>query len=86
MERRLMLDTARRELAHIPDWPAHQRLLRAAYWNMRLNSLGRKHEIPDDPLEVVKRAIALCARDEPEASYEFDRAFFEEESRRRRRQ
>lgn len=83
MNRQDMLDTARRELAHIPDWPFHQRLLRAAYWNMRLNSLGRKREFPDDPLELVRRAIETCAKTEPGQVYEFDKAFFEEESRRR---
>jgi TPP-dependent trihydroxycyclohexane-1,2-dione (THcHDO) dehydratase len=80
MTRREMLDIARRELAHIPDWPFQQRMLRAAYWNMRLNSLGRKHQISDDPLEVITRAISVCSKDAQTSAFEFDRAFFEEES------
>jgi hypothetical protein len=78
-----MLEIARRELAHIPDWPFHQRLLRATYWNMRLNSLGRKPEFPDHPLQLIRKAIEICAKTDPAPTYEFDEAFFEHESRMR---
>ena len=84
MKRTEMLDIARRELAHIPDYPLEQRVLRSVYWNLRMNSLGRKSEVADDPMEVLKRAIRVCQRDEPGQKYEFDRAFFEAESRKRR--
>jgi len=79
-----MLEIARRELAHIPDWPFNQRQLRATYWNMRLNSLGRKREFPDDPLQLVRKAIEICAKTDPGSTFEFDEAFFEQESRIRR--
>ncbi len=81
MKKREMLGVARRELSHIPAGPFHQQLLRQAFWNMRLNSLGRSPQEPNDPLEVVNRAVAGCMEQQP-ATYEFDRAFFEEESRR----
>ena len=77
MKRREMLDVARRELAHIPDWPRSQRMLRATFWNLRLNSLGRKSELPDDPLAVLRRAMELVAADEPGVELEYDAAFFE---------
>ncbi len=81
MKKREMLDVARRELAHIRAGAFHQQLLRQAFWNMRLNSLGRSPQEPNDPLEVVNRAVAACMEQHP-ATYEFDKAFFEEESRR----
>lgn len=84
MNRKEMLDVARRELAHIPDYPLEQRVLRSAYWNLRLNSLGRKSEVADNPLEVLRRAIRVCQRDEPGQKYEYDHAYFEAESRKRR--
>jgi hypothetical protein len=76
-----MLAVARRELAHIPAGPIHQQMLRMAFWNMRLNSLGRTPQEPNDPLEVVKRAVAVCEKQHP-ASYEYDKDFFEQESER----
>jgi hypothetical protein len=81
MKKQEMLDLVRRELAHIPAGPFHQQLLRQAYWNMRLNSLGRSPQEPNDPLQVVRRAVAACARQHP-ADYEYDQDFFEQESRR----
>ena len=39
--------------------------------------------MPDDPLEVIRRAIVICAREEPGATFEFDQVFFEGESQRR---
>lgn len=80
MTRYEMLRTARRELAHIPDWPQHQRTLRAAFWNMRLNSLGRRPAYPNDPLAVVEAAIRLSQASNATEIFEFDRAFFEAES------
>ena len=84
MTRREMLDVARRELAHIPDWPFHQRLLRMAYWNNRLHSLGRKSTYPDDPLAILNQSIRDAKKIEPDQNYEYDRAFFESESKKRR--
>jgi hypothetical protein len=81
MKKQEMLDIARRELAQIPAGPFHQQLLRQAFWNMRLNSLGRMPQLPNDPLEVVKRAIAACEKQHP-ATYEYDKYFFEQESKR----
>ncbi|HCF99621.1 MAG TPA: hypothetical protein DEV93_03655 [Chloroflexi bacterium] len=81
MNKKEMLDVARRELAHIPAGPFHQQLLRMAFWNMRLNSLGHTPKEPDDPLEVVKRAVAACEK-QHSATYQYDKEFFEDESKR----
>jgi hypothetical protein len=81
MEKKTMIDLVKRELSHIPEWPFRQRLLRMNYWNARMNSLGRKAEEPDDPKEVLKRAIASCERVE-RGPYEYDAEFFEAESAR----
>lgn len=75
-----MLELTRRELAHIPDWPQHQRALRMAFWNLRLNSLGKRAENPDDPLAIVEAAIQMCQADYPAETFEYDRAFFQAES------
>lgn len=84
MTRREMLDITRRELAHIPDWPEHQRALRMAFWNLRLNSLGKKAEYPDDPLAVVEEAVRITRKTYTSEPFEYDRAFFEAESRSKR--
>src|SRR5713101_3677223 len=81
MTKKEMLDVARRELGHIPAGPFHQQLLRMAFWNMRLNSLGHTPKEPDDPLEVVKRAVAACEKQHA-ATYQYDKDFFEDESKR----
>src|SRR5260370_16690137 len=80
MTRREMLDTARRELAHIPDWPYHQRVLRMAYWNNRLHSLGRKSTYPDDPLAILNQSIRDAKKIEPDHNYEYDPASFQPHS------
>ena len=78
-----MLELTRRELAHIPDWPQHQRALRMAFWNLRLNSLGKKAEYPDDPLAVVEAAIRMTEAHYPGETFEYDQSFFQAESRAR---
>lgn len=83
MTRKQMLELTRRELAHIPDWPQHQRALRMTFWNLRLNSLGKKAEYPDDPLAVVEAAIRMTKADYPRETFEYDRAFFQAESQGR---
>lgn len=83
-----MTETARREMAHIPDWPYHQRVLRMHYFNNRMHSLGRKSTYRDDPLEVLKQSIRDARQSEhvkPDQKFEYDRHFFEEESRKRRK-
>lgn len=81
MKKQEMLELVRSELAHIPAGPIHQQLLRQAFWNMRLNSLSRRPQEPDDPLLVVTRAVSVCMEQHP-AAYEYDKAFFEQESQR----
>ena len=54
------------------------------FWNLRLNSLGKKAEYTDDPLVVVEAAIRMARADYPAETFEYDRAFFEAESQVRR--
>jgi hypothetical protein len=54
------------------------------FWNLRLNSLGKRAEYPDDPLTVVEAAIRMSQVDYPTETFEYDRAFFEAESQTRR--
>src|SRR5258708_15927938 len=77
-----MIAIASSELAHIPDWPSHQALLRSTYWNLRLNSLGKKAAEPDDPLTVVQRAAMVVRTGQPEVQLEYDKAFFRIESKK----
>lgn len=82
-----MTDIARREIAHIPDWPYHQRILRMCYFNNRMHSLGRKSTYPDNPLEILKISIRDARRSEDiraGTKFEYDEAFFEAESRKKR--
>jgi hypothetical protein len=71
-----MFATAREELTHIPNGDYVQGVLRASYWTMRLNSLGRKAEFPDDPAKLIDRAVADVLRLEPTALPEYDRGYF----------
>jgi len=71
-----MFATAREDLAHIPKGGYVQGVLRASYWMMRLNSLGRKAECPDDPAQLIDRAVADVLRLEPTALPDYDRGYF----------
>jgi len=82
MNRDEMFTTARRELGHIPKGAFPQGLLRSNYWMMRLNSLGRKREYPDDPLQLIERAAADVHLFDPSATLEYDRDFFRKQSGR----
>ncbi len=78
MKREEMLDLARREVAHIPDWPWPQGLLRSTYFNLRLNSLGRKSVVENDRRKVLQRALEMVLQDKPDADLEYDRSYFEQ--------
>jgi len=88
MNRQQMTEISRREMAHIPDWPYHQRVLRMHYFNNRMHSLGRKSgDYPDDPLEILRRSMRDARASEhvkPDQKFDYDKSFFEEESRKRK--
>ncbi len=76
MKKADMFATAREELTHIPKGDYVQGVLRASYWVMRLNSLGKKAECPDDPAQLIDRTVADVLRLEPTAVPEYDRDYF----------
>jgi len=76
MRKHEMIAVAREELSHIPKGDYTQGMLRASYWTMRLNSLGARAEVPDDPAELIARAVADVVRLVPTAVPEYDRDYF----------
>jgi hypothetical protein len=63
-------------------------MLRMHYFNNRMHSLGRKSgDYPDDPLKILKLSIRDARTSEhvkPDQKFDYDRPFFEEESRKRK--
>lgn len=53
------------ELEGIPRGGLSQNLYRTAYWQWRLNSLGRKAEIPPTPEAARARALSSVRQVEP---------------------
>lgn len=89
MEQKDMLDIVEREIVHIPNRGYHQRVLRMHYNNNRLRSLGRRPGgYVDDPLWVLNQSINDARNHDgisKSQKFEYDKAFFEEESRKRRK-
>jgi hypothetical protein len=88
MDHSEMIEIVRREVAHIPDYPYPQRVLRMHYNNNRLRSLGHKRgTYVDDPMWVLNQSIH-DARQSADVGrhqkFEYDEAFFKEESRKRK--
>ena len=67
---------AKRDLAHIPKGGYQQGVLRATYWLMRLNSLGKKREFPDDPQQLIQLAVGDVHRLVPLVSLDYDQHYF----------
>jgi hypothetical protein len=76
MKRDEMFAIAQRELAHIPKGDYPQGALRSTYWIMRLNSLGKHSEFPNDPQDLLERAIKDVRQVMPSASLDYDHDFF----------
>ena len=72
-----MRDLVLQEMDHIPRWPKEQQsYLRAAYWFWRMNSLGKKAEVPNDRAAVMQKCLASLAKDHPRVEFFYDEAFF----------
>jgi len=72
-----MRQVVQQELDHIPRWPkATQSLLRQVYWFYRMNSLGKKAELPNDRFAVLRKCLEELAKDHPDAEFHYDRSFF----------
>jgi hypothetical protein len=84
-----MLDVITRELMHIPNRGYHQRILRMHYNNNRLRSLGRRPGgYVDDPLWVLNQSIHDARQHEGitgSQKFDYDKAFFRDESQSRRK-
>ena len=65
------------EMDKIPRWPKEQQShLRLAYWTLRMNSLGKKAEVPNDPSLVLQRCLESLASTYPGVEYKYDETFF----------
>jgi hypothetical protein len=66
------------EMDHIPRWPKeHQSELRMSYWFWRMNSLGKKAEVPNDRSAVLKKCLDDAAKRFPGVEFQFDNSFFQ---------
>jgi hypothetical protein len=72
-----MRELVLQELDHIPRWPKEQQsYLRSAYWFWRMNSLGKKAELPNDRAAVLQHCLDRLAKEHPGEEFSFDAAFF----------
>jgi hypothetical protein len=89
MQHSEMLDVISGELMHISNRGYHQRVLRMHYNNNRLRSLGRRPGgFVDDPLWILNQSIHDARQSEhvsPNEKFDYDKLFFEEESRKRKK-
>ena len=71
-----MREAVQRELEHISSGPESQSLLRFAYWGLRMNSLGKKASLPNDPYQVLQASIDIVQKSHPDYEFRYDRRFF----------
>ena len=72
-----MRELVLKEMDHIPRWPKDsQSRLRMSYWFWRMNSLGKKAELPDDRSAVMQKCLEDLAKENPGAKYQCDNKFF----------
>lgn len=81
-----MRELVLQEMDHIPRWPKEtQSYLRLFFWFWRMNSLGKKAELPDDRAAVMQRCLEELAKDHPGQEFKFDAEFFGVPARKGRR-
>ena len=72
-----MRQLALQEMEHIPRYPKEtQSLLRMTYWFIRMNSLGKNAETPNDPSKVMQRCLEDLAKRDPSTQFVYDKEFF----------
>jgi hypothetical protein len=65
------------EMEHIPRRPKEtQCYLRMAYWVSRMNSLGKKAELPNDRSQVMKKCLEDLAEEKPGVKFQYDEKYF----------
>jgi hypothetical protein len=80
-----MRELVQQELDHIPRWPKEtQSYLRQSYWFWRMNSLGKKAEVPNNPSAVLEKCLDDLAKERPGETFAFDAAFFDVPPRRKK--
>lgn len=65
-----------KELEHIPKGPFPQGELRAVYWGMRMNSLGKKAKAKKTAKEVLEECLSVLRKDYSDFEFEYDGKFF----------
>ena len=69
-----MREIVLQEMDHIPRWPKEQQSeLRMEYWLRRMNSLGKKAEIPDDRSQVMRKCLESVKKRFPGADFSYAR-------------
>lgn len=64
------------DLEHIPRFGFDQNMFRQLYTALRMNSLGRKAELPDSKTEVLMACIKHYRKTSPRFRPRFDEAYF----------
>jgi len=69
------------ELSHIPRGDEHQNMVRVFYNTMRMNSLGKKANYPDDRNKILEFVInnvkELAAKEGQNFEAKYDKDFFD---------
>jgi hypothetical protein len=71
-----MREIVSEDLEHIPRFGIDQNLFRQMYSAVRMNSLGRKAEVPDSKVEVLGACIKYYKKTKPDFKPQFDEAYF----------
>jgi hypothetical protein len=71
-----MREIVSKDLEHIPRFGFDQNMFRQLYAAIRMNSLGRKAEVPDSKTEVLKACIKHYKKTNPDFRPKFDEAYF----------
>ncbi|HLD85081.1 MAG TPA: hypothetical protein VI968_00840 [archaeon] len=75
-----MRERAKDELEHIENGNLYQNMLRQVYFDMRMNSMGKKAKYPNDKNEILKISIQMikkwAKKDKAEFNPQFDNKFF----------
>jgi hypothetical protein len=73
-------EKVKKELEHIPKGDMFQNWIRQVFFNLRMNSLGKKAKYPDDKDEVLKLAIEdakkFAKANGTELNPKYDKTFF----------
>ena len=70
-----MRELVLQEMDHLPRWPKEQQShLRLVYWTLRMNSLGKKADVPNDRSQVLQRCLESLAKEHLGVEFKYDEA------------